>query len=63
VSNHSIVMNSSTFLPGGDEPDSQVQITTTDDGTAFITIFVASENKTTYVRIEAREWDRYNLSQ
>jgi hypothetical protein len=61
MANHSIVMNSSTFLPGGDEPDSQVQITTTDEGTAFISISLPNEPNT-YVRIEAREWDRYKLS-
>lgn len=56
--NRSVVMNSSTFLPGGQEPDSQVQITTTADGTAFITIYVVN-GPNTHIRVEPDEWRRY----
>jgi hypothetical protein len=61
MDNHSVVMNSSTFLPGGEEPDSQVQITTTADGTAFITV-TGRIGPNVYVRIEPDEWTRYRLS-
>jgi hypothetical protein len=59
--NHSVVMNSSTFLPGGGELDSQVQITTTEDNTAFITIYVVN-GPNLHIRVEPDEWDRYRLS-
>ena len=61
MTNHSVVMNSSTFLPGGDEPDSQVQITETPTGHAFITVSLDGTHSVS-VRIEPDEWERYRLS-
>lgn len=64
TANHSVVMNASQFLPGGDEPDSQVQITETPTGHAFITISVPNGQslRSLSIRIEPDEWARYRLS-
>lgn len=58
--NKSVVMNASTNLADGNSTDSQVQVTMTPDGTAFLTVYTVMLRwpQTIYLRINADEWAR-----
>lgn len=59
--NKSVVMNASTDLMTGKPEDSQVQVTLTPDGTAFLTAYFRNDfgnRENMYLRISADEWER-----